>query len=55
VTDPQYTPRNLTHCCDCGSEFPEPVENWDDYFSEVEDASFACGVCGEREGYTSDR
>lgn len=47
-------PHNLTHCCVCDQPFPEPVEAWDDYFIEVEDASFACAPCAEREGYPSD-
>ncbi len=44
-------PENLTHCCECGQPFPEPVTSWDDYFSEIEDASFACAPCGEKMGY----
>ncbi len=47
-------PENLTHCIECGLPFPEPVENWDDYFQTIEDASFACEACAEREGYTVD-
>lgn len=44
-------PEQLTRCCECGLLFPEPVANWSDYFAEVEDASFACESCAEREGY----
>ena len=40
-------PRNLTHCCECDRPFPEPVLHWDDFFVEVEDASFVCESCGE--------
>lgn len=47
-------PRNLTHCCDCDQAFPEPVTDWDDYFAELEDASFACAACAERESYPAD-
>ena len=45
-------PRNLTHCCECDRELLDgPVTNWDDYFVFIEEASFACGPCAEREGY----
>ncbi len=46
--------KNLTHCCDCGSPFTEPVENWDDYFNELDEAAFACATCSAREGYPSE-
>jgi hypothetical protein len=32
---------------ECGLEFPEPVTWWDDFFQEVEQASFVCTVCVE--------
>ncbi len=44
-------PENLTHCLECGLPFPEPVTNWDDFFVEIEDASFACERCAILNGY----
>lgn len=40
-------PENLTHCSECGLAFPEAVTNWDDFFSEVEDAAFHCTACAD--------
>jgi hypothetical protein len=47
-------PRQLTHCIECDRPFPEPVNNWDDYFGSLDEAAFSCGPCAEREGYLTD-
>ena len=47
-------PHNLTHCGGCDQPFPEPVDQWDDYFTEVEDAGFLCASCARAEGLAGD-
>ena len=43
-------PENLTHCYLCGQKFSEPMLHWDEFFAEVEDASFFCVSCSLLEG-----
>ena len=45
-------PESLTRCATCGCPFAEPVVDWDDYFTELEDAAFDCARCDDLERWS---